>query len=133
MFMNASEQIDHRIEELGDWRGKMVARLRKMILSASSDLVEEWKWDTPVWSNNGNVLAIGTFQDHVKINFFKGALLDDPKHLFNAGLEAKATRAIDLFERDSIEESAFKQLIRSAVEFNGAKTKPAKKTSGANR
>jgi hypothetical protein len=131
--MNASEQIDHRIEELGDWRGKMVARLRKMILSASPDLVEEWKWDTPVWSNNGNVLAIGTFLDHVKINFFKGALLDDPKHLFNAGLEARATRAIDLFEKDSIDESAFKQLVRSAVELNEAKSKPTKKTSAAKR
>jgi hypothetical protein len=100
--MNASEHITHRISELSDWRGKLVARLRKLILAADPDIVEEWKWDTPVWSHQGNVVAVGAFQDHVKINFFKGASLPDPHGLFNAGFEAKATRAIDLYEGDKI-------------------------------
>jgi hypothetical protein len=125
--MNASELIDKRIEELSDWRGKTLARLRKLILNAAPDLVEEWKWDTPVWSSNGNVVAIGAFQDHVKLNFFKGALLEDPQHLFNAGLEAKATRAIDIFEKDKIDETALKHLVRAAAELNNAKSKPASK------
>ena len=116
--MNASEQITHRISELSDWRGKLLARLRKLILAADPDIVEEWKWDTPVWSHQGNVVAFGAFQDHVKINFFKGASLPDPHGLFNAGLEAKATRAIDLHEGDKIDEPALKELIRAAVQLN---------------
>lgn len=127
--MNASELIDHRIAELGGWRGEMLARLRKLILSASPGLVEEWKWDTPVWSNNGNVVAAGSFKDYLKINFFEGALLDDPAHLFNAGLEAKASRAIDIHENDKINEAALKDLIRSAAALNTAKPKrPIKKS-----
>ena len=132
--MNASELIDNRIEELGDWRGQMIARIRKLVLEAAPDIVEEWKWDTPVWSSNGNVLAVGAFQDHVKINFFHGALLED-HHLFNAGLDAQKTRAIDIFENDKIDETALKNLIRSAVELNSLKSKPAstakKKTNTA--
>jgi hypothetical protein len=123
--MNASDLIDNRIAELGDWRGKMIARIRKLVLEAAPDIVEEWKWDTPVWSSNGNVLAVGAFQDHVKINFFHGALLED-HHLFNAGLDAKTTRAIDIFENDKIDEAALKNLIHSAVELNSLKSKPAK-------
>ena len=127
--MNASELIDRRIAELGGWRGEMLARLRKLILSASPGLVEEWKWDTPVWSNNGNVVAAGSFKDYLKINFFEGALLDDPAHLFNAGLEAKASRAIDIHENDKINEAALKDLIRSAAALNTAKpTKSIKKS-----
>src|SRR5512144_2297 len=99
--MKASELIDQRIEELNDWRGKTLARLRKLILEAAPGIEEEWKWDTPVWSSNGNVLAAGAFQDHVKLNFFHGALLAD-HHLFNAGLEAQKTRGIDIFENDII-------------------------------
>ena len=130
--MNASELIDNRIAELGGWRGEMLARLRKLILSASPGLVEEWKWDTPVWSNHGNVVAAGSFKDYLKINFFEGALLDDPAHLFNAGFEAKASRAIDIHEGDKINEAALKDLIRSAAALNTAKpTKPKKKAASA--
>ena len=139
--MNASEMIDNRIAELGDWRGKMIAQVRKIVHAAAPDIVEEWKWDTPVWSQNGNVLAAGAFQDHVKLNFFKGASLQDPQHLFNAGLEAKATRAIDIYKGDEIDESALKQLITAAVALNGlgkkqvvqAKSVPAKKTKAVKR
>jgi hypothetical protein len=123
--MNASELIDNRIGELADWRGQKLGQLRKLVLNTAPDLVEEWKWDTPVWSSNGNVLAIGAFLDHIKINFFKGAMLDDPHHLFNAGLEAKATRAIDIFEKDKIDEAALQELIRAAADLNNLK--PAKK------
>lgn len=127
--MDASELIDQRIAELDDWRGKMLARLRKLITEAAPGITEEWKWDTPVWSSNGDVLAVGAFQDHVKINFFHGALLED-HHLFNAGLDAKNTRAIDVFENDKIDEAALKNLIRSAVELNSAKPKPSKARAG---
>ncbi len=126
--MDASELIDNRIAELDDWRGKMLARLRRLILEAAPGITEEWKWDTPVWSSNGNVVAIGAFQDHVKMNFFYGALLGD-HHLFNAGLDAKTTRAIDIFEGDKIDEAALKDLIRAAVELNNSKPKTAKKTT----
>lgn len=123
--MNASELIDNRIAELNDWRGRTIAHIRKLVHEAAPDIVEEWKWDTPVWSHNGNVLAVGSFQDHVKINFFHGALLED-HHLFNAGLEAKTTRAIDIYEKDSIDDGALKKLIRSAVELNSLKSSQAK-------
>ncbi|HMD81238.1 MAG TPA: DUF1801 domain-containing protein, partial [Anaerolineales bacterium] len=92
--LSASQQIDNYIKGLTDWRGKRVTRLRKLIREAAPELTEEWKWDTPVWSHKGNVVAAGVFKDHLKLNFFKGASLSDPNHLFNAGLEAKATRAI---------------------------------------
>ncbi len=121
--MNASEHITRHIDSLADWRGVMLAGLRRLIRAAGPDLVEEWKWSTPVWSGRGNVVAVGAFQDHVKINFFKGAMLDDPKHLFNAGLEAKATRAIDVHEGDRLDEAALKALIRAAVALDRAKTK----------
>lgn len=125
--MDASELIDQRIAELGDWRGRMLSRLRKLIREAAPELVEEWKWDTPVWSYNGNVLAAGAFQDHLKLNFFHGALLENHS-LFNAGLEAKTTRAIDIFENDKVEEAALKNLVRSAVELNSLKPRTAKST-----
>jgi len=113
-----SQLITNQIAELADWRGKMLARLRQLILEADPDITEEWKWGTAVWSHKGNVVAIGAFKDHVKVNFFKGASLKDPKGLFNAGLDAKATRAIDLREGDKINESALKELIRAAVAHN---------------
>ena len=116
--MNASELINKRIAELPDWRGKWLARLRKLILETDPDIIEEWKWDTAVWSRKGNVVAIGAFKDHVKLNFFKGASLKDPQGLFNAGLEAKATRAIDLHEGDKLNEAALQDLIRAAVALN---------------
>ena len=116
--LTASQHITKQIAELTDWRGKTLARLRKLIMDTSPELTEEWKWGIPVWSHKGNVIAIGAFKDHLKINFFKGASLKDPKGLFNAGLDAKATRAIDLSEGDKIDESALKELIRAAVALN---------------
>jgi hypothetical protein len=116
--MTPSQYIANYIAEMSDWRGEMLARLRKLVHKAAPDLREEWKWDTPVWSQKGNVLAISAFKDHVKLNFFKGAFLDDPDGLFNAGLDAKATRAINLNEGDKIDESALKELIRAAVAHN---------------
>jgi len=114
----ASQLITNMIAELGDWRGKLIARLRKLIVDAAPDVTEEWKWGTAVWTSNGMVCAAGAFKDHVKLNFFKGASLKDPKRLFNAGLDAKATRAIDFTENDKIDESALKALIRAAVAYN---------------
>jgi hypothetical protein len=121
--LTASQQIDNYMKELGDWRGKTVARLRKLILEADSNLTEEWKWDTPVWSYKGNVVAAGVFKDHVKLNFFKGASLEDPKGLFNAGLDAKATRAIDIAQGEEIDEAALKDLVRTAVAYNSSGSK----------
>ena len=116
--LTASQQIDNYVEGLTDWRGKMTARLRKLIRDAAPELAEEWKWDTPVWSHKGNVVAAGVFKDHVKLNFFKGASLKDPKGLFNAGLDAKATRAVDFSEGDDVDEPALKALVREAVAYN---------------
>jgi len=113
-----SELITDQIEELADWRGTLLAQLRKLILDAAPDLTEEWKWGTAVWVNKGNVVAAGAFKDHVKLNFFKGASLDDPNGLFNAGFEAKATRAIDFHEGDKINSEALKGLIRAAAALN---------------
>ena len=124
--MTPSEHISAYIGELGDWRGKMMARLRKLVAEAAPGLTEEWKWNTPVWSAKGNVLAVGAFQDHVKLNFFEGASLDDPHHLFNAGLGAKASRAIDIAERDRIDEPALKELVRAAAALSSGSTAPAK-------
>ena len=115
-----SQSIDHLIEDLNDWRGKRLARLRKLILEAAPELTEDWKWETPVWASKGNVVACGIFKDHVKINFFKGASLPDPKKMFNAGLDAKTTRAIDIFEDDIVNELNLKELIRAAVALNAA-------------
>ena len=120
---NASQQIDTYIQGMDDWRGMMIARLRKLILDAAPELTEEWKWDTPVWSHKGNVVAAGVFKDHVKLNFFKGASLEDPRGLFNAGLEAKATRAIDIAEGEEIDEVALKELVRTAVAYNATGSK----------
>ena len=127
--MNASELIDKRIAELDDWRGKIISQARKVIHQAVPDISEEWKWDTPVFSQNGNIVAAGAFQDHVKLNFFKGALLDDPDHLFNSGLDAKTTRSIDIRRGDTLNEAALKNLIRAAAALNTPKTKPAGKAA----
>ena len=121
--LSPSQHIDRHISEFSDWRGKTLARLRKLILKTAPELSEEWKWDTPVWAYKGNVVAGGVFKDHIKLNFFKGASLEDPKGLFNAGLEAKATRAIDFHEGDEIDEPALKELIRAAVNYNGSGNK----------
>jgi hypothetical protein len=121
--MNASEQITRHIHDLGGWRGKLLEQLRALIREAAPDAAEDWKWNTPVWSQNGNLLAIGAFQDHVKINCFKGASLEDSAGLFNAGLEAKASRAIDLREGDPVRTAALRELIRAAAALNGGKPK----------
>jgi hypothetical protein len=116
--MTASQHIDKFIKELADWRGKRIAQFRDLILKTAPEVTEEWKWGVPVWAYKGNVVASGVFKDHVKLNFFKGASLKDPKGLFNAGLDAKATRAIDFQEGDVINEPALKELIRAAVAYN---------------
>jgi hypothetical protein len=110
-----SEEIDNQIASLADWRGQRMAELRKIINEADANLEEDWKWGTPVWTGKGNVISLGAFKEHVKVNFFKGATLDDPKGLFNAGLDAKASRSIDLHEGDPIDEQALKDLIRAAA------------------
>ena len=120
---SASQQITNHIAELADWRGTMLAQLRQLILDTDPALVEEWKWNTPVWSHHGNVVAAGAFKDHVKLNFFKGAALHDPHGLFNAGHDAKATRAIDIREGDPINVPALQELIRAAVAQNAGKHK----------
>ena len=116
--MNPNERIDKQIAELTDWRGQMFVQLRKLIHEADPDITEEWKWNTAVWSHQGLVCALGAFKKAVKMNFFQGAYLEDPHALFNAGLDAKTTRAIDFHEDDAIDESALKDLIRSAVTHN---------------
>lgn len=126
--MNPSDHISAYIDGLSGWRGTILGRLRALIRSASPDLVEQWKWNTPVWSCGGNVLAVGAFQDHVKLNFFKGASLADPHRLFNAGLEAKASRAIDLHQGDRLDEAALGDLIRAAVALERKRPKPKSKS-----
>ena len=118
--MTASQHIDEFLTELTDWRGKWIARFRDLIRKTAPEVSEEWKWGVPIWSYKGNVVASGVFKDHVKLNFFKGASLKDPKGLFNAGLEAKATRAIDIGENDKIDEAALKEIVRAAVDFNAS-------------
>ena len=121
MSTSPSDQISKHIAGLKDWRGALMTRLRTVINNADPRLTEDWKWDTPVWTHNGNVLAIGAFKDSVKINFFKGAGLPDPHHLFNGGLDAKASRSIDLHQGDRIDEAALQQLIRAAIAKNATK------------
>jgi len=118
--MTASRHIDNYIKDLTDWRGDSLRRLRKLILATDPNLTEEWKWDTPVWSYKGNVVAGGVFKDHVKLNFFKGASLKDPNGLFNAGPDAKASRGIDFHEGEKIDESALQDLVREAVAYNAS-------------
>jgi hypothetical protein len=121
--MIPSKLIDKQIAELKDWRGQTIARLRKIIHDADPAITEEWKWNTAVFSHDGLVVAVGAFKGNVKMNFFQGASLPDPHNLFNAGLEAKKTRAIDFHEGDKINEPALKDLIRAAVAQNPAGTK----------
>ncbi len=112
---NPSQLITSKIATLGDWRGRLLARLRDLIHEADPDITEDWKWGTAVWTHGGLVCSAGVFKDHVKLNFFKGASLEDPKGLFNAGLDAKTTRAIDFGETDLVDESALRNLVRAAV------------------
>lgn len=114
-----SRLIDARIEELGDWRGETLSRLRALIKQAEPAVVEEWKWrGVPVWAHEGSICTGETYKNAVKVTFFKGARMKDPKKLFNSSLEGNARRAIDFHEGDEIDESAFKALIREAVALN---------------
>ncbi len=115
---SASELIDARIEELGDWRGRMLAHLRTLITQADPDVVEEWKWENPVWSHDGLICTGETYKNHVKMTFAKGASLEDPSGLFNSSLEGRTRRAIDFREGDRVDEKALKALIRAAVKLN---------------
>jgi hypothetical protein len=119
-----SAQIDARIEELGDWRGTTLSRVRALIKQADPDVVEEWKWrkatnpGVPVWSHQGGICTGETYKSVVKLTFFKGASLEDPSGLFNSSLEGNTRRAIDFHEDDEIDEKAFVTLIRAAVALN---------------
>ena len=119
---SASRPIDARIEELGDWRGEMLARLRALIKQADPEVVEEWKWGIPVWSHDGIICTGETYKKVVKMTFAKGAFLDDPAGLFNSSLEGRVRRAIDLREGEKVNEKALKTLIRAAVALNTTKT-----------
>ena len=114
----ASKQIDARIEELGDWRGRTLSRLRALIKEADPGVVEEWKWNVPVWSHDGIICTGETYKKAVKLTFAKGASLSDPAGLFNSSLEGNTRRAIDVHEGEAIDEKALKTLIRAAVAFN---------------
>ena len=128
---DASQRIDARIAELGDWRGKTLARVRKLIHQADPDVVEEVKWrGVPVWSHDGIVCTGETYKQHVKMTFAQGASLDDPSGLFNSSLDGNMRRAIDLHEGDEIDENALKALVRAAVALNTSK-KAKKKTATA--
>ena len=119
MPTSPSELIDARIEDLGDWRGEMLSRLRALIKKADPEVVEEWKWrGTPVWSHDGLICTGETYKNVVKMTFAKGASLKDPSGLFNSSLEGNARRAIDFHEGDKLDEEALKALIRAAVALN---------------
>jgi hypothetical protein len=116
---SASELIDARIRELGDWRGEMLSRLRALVREADPDVVEEWKWrGTPVWSHDGMICTGETYKSVVKMTFAKGASLEDPAGLFNSSLEGNVRRAIDFREGEEIDEEALKGLVRAAVALN---------------
>jgi hypothetical protein len=119
----ASALIDERIENLGDWRGKTLGRLRALILEADPGVVEEWKWGGPVWSHDGIICTGETYKKAVKLTFAKGASVKDPSKLFNSSLEGNTRRAIDFHEDDKIDEKAFKALIKAAVAVNQSKAK----------
>jgi hypothetical protein len=120
----ASRMIDQRIKELGDWRGRMLARLRTLIKQADPEVVEEWKWrGVPVWSHDGLICTGETYKNVVKMTFAKGAALEDPSGLFNASLEGNTRRAIDFREGEKIDEKALKTLIHAAVTLNASRAR----------
>jgi hypothetical protein len=120
---SASACIDEKIKELGDWRGKMLAKVRGIIHAADSEIVEEWKWrGTPVWSHGGIVCTGETYKNAVKLTFAKGAALEDPSCLFNSSLDGNVRRAIDIHEGDKVDAAALKDLIRAAVALNRQNT-----------
>ncbi len=125
---SASRMIDAKIEGLGDWRADTLRRIRTLITAADKDVVEEWKWDVPVWSLEGIICTGETYKKVVKLTFPKGASLDDPARLFNSSLEGNVRRAIDIHEGEAIDATAFKALVREAIARNrAAKPKAAKK------
>ena len=126
---SASELISKRIAELKDWRGKALARMRKLIKEADPDAIEEWKWmGTPIWSHDGIICTGESYKNYIKLTFAKGASLKDPTGLFNSSLEGNVRRAIDIHEDEEVDASAFKTLIRQAVALNqSGKSKPTKK------
>jgi hypothetical protein len=122
--MNPSERIDQLIAGLKDWRGKTLASIRKSILAADPEIIEEWKWmGSPVWSRDGMIAVGNAHKDKVKLTFSHGANLPDPENLFNAGLGGNAWRAIDLFEGDKVNDRALKNLVRAAIDFNQIRLK----------
>ena len=124
-----SQLFDERIAELGDWRGETLSRVRNLVKEADPGITEEWKWTkpsnpgTPIWSHGGGVCTGESYKNVVKLTFYRGASLKDPTGLFNASLDGKVRRAIDLHERDRIDEAAFKELVRAAVKLNLSKGK----------
>jgi len=137
---SASELISQRIAELGDWRGKALSRMRKLIKEADPEVVEEWKWmGTPIWSHDGNITTGESYKKVVKLTFAKGAFLKDPARLFNSSLEGNLRRAIDIAEGEQVDAAAFKALVREAVALNStrkakpAKAKPAKRKPAKRR
>lgn len=125
MKKTPSDLIDERIAELGDWRGKTLSRMRKLIHEADPEVTEDWKWrGVPVWYHDGGGICTGeSYKDYVKLTFFKGAALKDPAHLFNASLDGNVRRAIDIHEGAKIDETAFKNLIRAAIKLNSSSKK----------
>jgi hypothetical protein len=124
-----SRLIDARIKELGDWRGKMLSRVRSLIKAADPDVEETWKWrGVPVWEHDGMICTGETYKNAVKLTFAKGAALKDPARLFNSSLEGNTRRAIDIHEGDELNEAALKTLVRAAVTLNQSKSKPKAKT-----
>lgn len=123
-----SRLIDERIEELGDWRGRTLAKVRALIRQVDPEVTEEWKWrGTPVWSHDGMICTGETYKNAVKLTFAKGASLDDPNHIFNASLEGNARRAVDLHEGDELDAEAFQELIRAAIALNSSGRKTSRK------
>lgn len=116
----ASELIDERIAELGDWRGETLSRMRGLIQEADPDIVEEWKWSGPVWSHDGIICTGESYKAKVKLTFAMGASLEDPAKLFNSSLEGNTRRAIDIEDGEEVDAGAFKDLIRAAVAFNSS-------------
>jgi hypothetical protein len=123
---SASQMIDARIKELGDWRGKMLGRLRTLVKEADPEVVEEWKWSVPVWSHDGLLCTGETYKSVVKMTFAQGASLKDPSRLFNSSLEGNTRRAIDFREGEKIDGDALKALVRAAVNLNKSKAKTSR-------
>jgi hypothetical protein len=123
-----SQLIDERIEELGDWRGQTLSKLRNLIRQVDPEVIEEWKWrGTPVWSHDGMICTGETYKNAVKMTFAKGATLEDPSHIFNSSLDGNTRRAIDFHEGDELDEEALKKLIHSAIDLNKSSRKSSSK------